>query len=473
MGTEMSSTSGAAEASSVPDDVRRQYTLRQSLVFSGIVIGYATYYFTRMSFTYVSPLIKADASLGIDMNALGTITSVFPLCYAFSKFAGGVLGDATNARYIHAAGLVITGSINIAFGFGSTLSWFTACWALNGLFQGFGAPPCAKVLSNWYPITTRGTWWGRWNASHNVGGFLIPLVAAGVGTAYGWRAGIMVPGAIGVLVGALVFFLIRDSPEEIGLPSAHAIAGLPEPHEKAAIKSADGKDESKSKAALREVLSRPQMWVLAGCYFLVYAIRQGVVNWSHFYLLEARGVATAAEAAARVSGLELGGLMGNLTAGPLSDWLLKRAKPGAGAVGKRNLVVFVFLLATAAMLGVLWQSPTTGFFASRLGHWLLLFAVGTFLYGPQLLVAMSAAEIVPKSAVATSQGFFGFISYLGAAMSGYPLAQIVQRQGGWDNFFMALMGLCLLASLFMLPMLGTKSYAQEVQEEQDAASKAA
>lgn len=158
---------------------RKEYSWRQALTFSGIVAGYATYYFTRMSFTYVAPLIKADATLGIDMNALGTITTVFPICYAFSKFAGGVLGDATDARTIHALGLIITGSINIAFGCGSTLSWFAMCWALNGLFQGFGAPPCAKILANWYPSTTRGTWWGRWNASHNIGGFLIPLVAAG------------------------------------------------------------------------------------------------------------------------------------------------------------------------------------------------------------------------------------------------------------------------------------------------------
>lgn len=411
----------------VSDAERAEFVKRRNLTFAGIVAGYATYYFTRLSFTYVSPLLLQDASLGIDMNSLGTITTVFPVFYAFSKFAGGVLGDATDARTIHALGLLITGTINIVFGCGSTLSWFAMCWALNGLFQvklgcsprlplppsvryhrpahcrwgtsrhhitlppsaqGFGAPPCAKILANWFPSTTRGTWWSMWNASHNIGGFLIPLVAAGAATAFGWRWGMVVPGAIGIAVGLIVYALIRDGPEQLGLPSAHQVAGLSEPEQpaRAAAGSASAGEAaapSGAKAALGEVLGRPSMWILAGTYFVVYAIRQGIVNWSHFYLLEERGVATAAEAAARVSGLELGGLLGNLTAGPLSDWLVRRAPEGAGVVGKRSLVVLCYLLMTAVCIALFWQSPTGGFFASSAGHWLLLFGVGHFIYGPQ------------------------------------------------------------------------------------------
>jgi sugar phosphate permease len=119
----------------VSESVKGEYARRRALTFAGIVVGYATYYFTRLSFTYVSPLLLQDASLGLDMTSLGAITTVFPVFYAFSKFAGGVLGDATDARTIHALGLLITGTINIVFGCGSSLSWFAMCWALNGLFQ--------------------------------------------------------------------------------------------------------------------------------------------------------------------------------------------------------------------------------------------------------------------------------------------------------------------------------------------------
>lgn len=54
-----------------------------------------------------------------------------------------------------------------------------------------------------------------------------------------------------------------------------------------------------------------------------------------FYLIKEKGVADAAQAAVRVSGLELGGLVGSLIAGRLSDMMINNSKKGEGAVGKR------------------------------------------------------------------------------------------------------------------------------------------
>ena len=51
-------------------------------------------------------------------------------------------------------------------------------------------------------------------------------------------------------------------------------------------------------------------------------MRQGVTSWFVFYLLQVKGVADAGSAALRVSGLELGGLLGSLVAGRLSDMLM-------------------------------------------------------------------------------------------------------------------------------------------------------
>lgn len=50
----------------------------------------------------------------------------------------------------------------------------------------------------------------------------------------------------------------------------------------------------------------------------------------------------------RVSGLELGGLLGSLIAGRISDWYIATS-PG-GAVGKRIQVVMAYLIGVAAML---------------------------------------------------------------------------------------------------------------------------
>ena len=72
-------------------------------------------------------------------------------------------------------------------------------------------------------------------------------------------------------------------------------------------------------------------WLVAPSDGVRFRLAGGAV----FYLIEAKGLTDYAQAAARVSGLELGGLVGSLLAGRLSDKLIGRAQPGEGHVGKR------------------------------------------------------------------------------------------------------------------------------------------
>lgn len=68
--------------------------------------------------------------------------------------------------------------------------------------------------------------------------------------------------------------------------------------------------------------------------FAVFVL-QGVTSWFVFYLIKEKGVPDAAQAAMRVSGLELGGLVGSLIAGRLSDMLINKSNGKGGNVGKR------------------------------------------------------------------------------------------------------------------------------------------
>lgn len=56
--------------------------LRQRLlVFAGITLGYAAYYVTRSSLTFTAPVMLNSPGLGLDLAAVGAMTSVFPLAY--------------------------------------------------------------------------------------------------------------------------------------------------------------------------------------------------------------------------------------------------------------------------------------------------------------------------------------------------------------------------------------------------------
>eukprot|EP00198_Chlamydomonas_reinhardtii_P001258 XP_001690593.1 hexose-phosphate transporter [Chlamydomonas reinhardtii] len=204
------------------------------------------------------------------------------------------------------------------------------------------------------------------------------------------------------------------------------------------------------RAALDNVLSNPAVWALAFVYFFVYVVRQGVTSWSMFYLMREKGVADAAQAAARVSGLELGGLVGGLAAGRLSDILIRRsAASGQGSVGVRVKVVMAYTAGLAASL-LLFQSLPPG--TAPLLQWLSVAAIGFCIYGPQMLVGLCGAELVHPASVGASQGVLGWIAYLGAANAGVPLSLIIERYG-WSAYFATLLGACGLALALLAPLL--------------------
>lgn len=463
----------AAAVTGQPEDgpvYSPEFIRRRLLVFIGIVIGYSSYYLTRNSLTYTAPVMVADASLGMDITQIGAMTSIFPIAYGMSKFISGVVGARFSATTLLAGGLMATAAINIAFGFGSTLTWFCFFWALNGTLQGVGGPCCARILTTWFASKERGTYWGMWNIAHNLGGFAAPLIAGGFAKAYGWKWGMWAPGVIGLVIGSIVLMICKDKPEDLGFPpvepaatakpaaptaAAAATAATAGTAAAATVPPEEKKKPDIWKALVDKVLKNPYIWGMALTYFFIYVVRQGVTSWFVFYLIKAKGVADAAEAAVRVSGLELGGLVGSLVAGKASDWLISKGKPGEGNVGKRVQVVMVYTVGIAAALFSFQAIPAS---QSAL-QWINVFMIGFFLYGPQMLIGLCGAELVGPDSVGASEGFLGWIAYLGAANAGIPLSIIV-KEYGWSSYFTTLIIACGLALLLLSPMMNLKSYVQ-------------
>ena len=85
---------------------------------------YACYYLTRNSLTYTAPVMVSDPSLNMDITQIGSLTSLFPIAYGFSKFVSGVLGARTSPTLMLAGGLMATAAVNLLFGAGNALPWF-------------------------------------------------------------------------------------------------------------------------------------------------------------------------------------------------------------------------------------------------------------------------------------------------------------------------------------------------------------
>jgi MFS transporter, OPA family, sugar phosphate sensor protein UhpC len=139
--------------------------------------------------------------------------------------------------------------------------------------QGLGAPACAKLITQWYSSSERGTAWSIWTASNNVGGFATPWIAGGAAGALGWRWGMWTPACIALGVSAVILFSITDKPMDKGYPPAEASAQKLEASERA------GKDGSSSSSSdekptvkdilFKDVLPNPFVWLFAVSYFFV------------------------------------------------------------------------------------------------------------------------------------------------------------------------------------------------------------
>lgn len=406
----------------------REFLVKRIVVFVGMALTYATYSLLRATFTYASPLM-AD-SLKLSLQSIGKIGSAFPIAYGVSRLLTGVLVDNVSPHLALAAGLLLTGGVNVAMGSATSVGLLTALWGANGLVQGVGASSCIKILTRWFSRQERGFYWALWSTSANIGGFLTPIVVAYLTTKFaGFQSALIIPGIFGIAVALLSAPLMRSSPADAGLTTPWVEEEPKQGGEKEV-------DIWSGEAFLKGVIKNKVLWGLAVSYFFVYLVRSGLKNWLHFWLLEARGC-NVAEASYRVSGMEIGGILGTFSAGIVSD----------KADGRRVAVCIVYLLGLVAGLISMWLMPAGNALLDFVG----ISIVGFMINGPQMIIGLIGAEVADRRFVATATGVLGLLSYLGAATSGFPLSVLIRRFG-WLGYFATLLACCTASVLFLLPM---------------------
>jgi MFS transporter, OPA family, sugar phosphate sensor protein UhpC len=425
-------------------EVQKKYRYWRFRTFIGMYVGYVFFYFTRKSLTFAMPAMMQE--LGLSLSDLGILGSVLSITYGSSKFFSGVMADRSNPRFFMAIGLMLTGVCNILLGFSSTISLFILFWGLNGWFQGWGWPPCAKLLTHWYSQKERGTWWGFWNTSHSVGGALIPILAALFAQYWGWRYAMFIPGSMCIGIGVMLMFCLRDTPQSLGLPTIENFRkDFPE------SKGEKQEEELSVKQILfKFVLNNRYIWILAISYLFVYLIRQAINDWGAVFLMKSKNYSLIA-ASASVFWFEMGGVVGSLTAGWTSDKIFQ---------GRRGPINVLYSVGVIASLVAFFFSPVHNI----LFDYACMFFIGLFIFGPQMLIGIAAAELSHKKAAGSATGFIGWIAYLGAATAGYPISKVIEHFG-WEGFFVTLSVCGALAVALLLPLWKIQPFGKTAKEQ--------
>ena len=78
-------------------------------------------------------------------------------------------------------------------------------------------------------------------------------------------------------------------------------------------------------------------------------------------------------------------------------------------------------------------------------------AIGFLIYGPVMLIGVSALDLVPKKAAGTAAGFTGLFGYLlGSAVFANIGMGYIFEHFGWDGGFFLLLGACAVTVVLML-----------------------
>jgi phosphoglycerate transporter family protein len=407
-----------------PAAIEQSCRIWQRRVLISSIIGYATFYFVRKNLSVAMPLMEHD--LGISKSGLGLFITLHGILYGVSKFVNGFFGDRCNARVFMVIGLVASAVLNIFFGFSSAVVLMGVVWMLNGWFQGMGFPPCARLMTHWFPPRIFATKMSIWNISHSVGAGLILLLCGYVLAPLGWRVCFFVPAGIAFLCALMLWFSLPDTPPSVGLPEIEG------------TQLAQAAPESTSafmKLLVQVVFRNKFIWLVSVANFFVYILRYAVLDWGPTLLTEAKHLSIG-NASLMVAAFEAAGVVGALLAGWLTDRFFGGRAMRAG---------IVFMVAAGVSLFLFWKAAGD----SRLWNTVLLCTSGFFIYGPQCLIGIAAAKLATKRAAATAIGLTGFFGYLSTVVSGWGLGTLVEWRG-WDAGFLALLIVAAIGTVLFI-----------------------
>jgi OPA family sugar phosphate sensor protein UhpC-like MFS transporter len=237
----------------------------------------------------------------------------------------------------------------------------------------------------------------------------------------------------------LTWRLLRNRPEDVGLPPIEAYHSEP--------MSVLSEDESPaatndgSWAIIGEVLATPSIWLLAFAYFSIKFARYAFMCWGPVYLKESIGAGAAGSSASTIA-MSIGGALGVILAGYLSDRFFQ---------SRRAPVAVVSLLATSGVMFLGLSPVREAWFM-----WAFFFIVGVFLFGPDSLISStSSMDFGTKRGAGTATGFINGIGSIGGILGGYLPGRITSESNWAPMFVVMLVGL-FASAVILLPLWGKR-----------------
>uniref|UniRef100_UPI00358E38CF glucose-6-phosphate exchanger SLC37A2 isoform X2 n=1 Tax=Myxine glutinosa TaxID=7769 RepID=UPI00358E38CF len=400
---------------------------------------------------------------------LGALDYSFLGTYAIGMYFSGVIGERLPLRCYLAVGMLASGFFTALFGLGyfwniHSLGFYIFVQLANGLVQTTGWPSVVACIGNWFGKGKRGLIMGVWNSHTSVGNILGSLVA-GVWVTKAWGWSFVVPGIIIAVMGIFCWLFLIEDPRDVDCtPPQHqepdreclipsgSVVHVPTQDQAYGSVATEGFEshvptdfqvsgEACPAKAIRflDALRIPGVIEFSLCLFFAKLVSYTFLFWLPMY------ISSQARLGSKDSGnmstlFDVGGLIGGILAGILSDYF-----------GGRATICGAMLILAAPMLYVYnsFGYTSTPTLIS------LLILCGILVNGPYALIttAVSADLGTHKSlkgnskALSTVTAIIDGTGSVGAALG--PLLAGLISPMGWDCVFYMLMAADGCACLFL------------------------
>ncbi|XP_046666181.1 glucose-6-phosphate exchanger SLC37A2 isoform X2 [Homalodisca vitripennis] len=432
-----------------------------------------------------APFDQDDAS-----TLLGLFDSSFLFAYAAAMFVSGLVAERVSLRYFLALGMILSGIAGYMLGIAKyysihSIPYFMLVQIFGGIVQTTGWPGVVAVMGNWFGKGKRGFIFGVWN-SHTSIGNILGTVIAGYYVESDWALSFIVPGVIIALMGFINFLFLVPDPMDVGcvVPQQNrpeikdkainnSYQRLPSSDEEGADwdggpvtshdvadpddNSLDG-DLSRLHSEGRPILPTdneakpvgffgalkiPGVVEFSLCLFFAKLVSYTFLYWLPQYIKTSTSLGPA-ESADLSTVFDVGGIVGGIAAGIISDYSGKSASTCAVM-----LVVAVPVLQIYNLYGAHSLALNFG----------LLLVAGLLVNGPYALITTAvSAELGThhslqgnSKALATVTAIIDGTGSIGAAVG--PLLAGVVSQWGWNKVFYMLMASDVLALVLLVRLV--------------------
>ena len=309
------------EATATWEQKLRIWRRQRIIIWTVTAVAFLTAYFHRSVIGVVADSLMRDFAME-KAAELGLLASIYFWTYALLQVPAGLLADRFGPRQVISLALLVSAAGTVLFGCATSLTALYIGRFLTTVGVGVIFISIIKIQADWFRLREFATMAGLVNLVANSGSLLSATPMAFVVDSWGWRTAFFLIAAYSLLMAAICWLVVRNRPEDMGLPSVAEI----EAREGNWVQPAC-KKELPIKACLKSVLLNWATWPPMFAATAIYGTYMAILGvWGVPYLMQIYSLSRV-EASNFILVMAFGNMVGSPLIGFISDRIRYRRLP--------------------------------------------------------------------------------------------------------------------------------------------------